>query len=379
MNKDENRGVAFSARMTFTDKQVLDQRYEPTRMYGRLNSSKDDGAFIHCNSWIQNNSVQQYNDLSFDIDRFMWENENQLVLTSASTNEDEIRPPGSSKNCLCVGAAQGYPNHTTVGDSAKGPTKDGRRKPDIMSIGCSIVSAKINSRCEVFLQKICASSWATAAMAGSAALVRQYFVDGHYPTGRRNILDSFKPSGALIKATLLNRTVDMTNVPGYPSDMEGWGLICLDRVLYLPGNKLKIKLWDIRNKFGLSTDEIHSYAVTVLTNSQPLKITLVFNDPPPVLRDFNQPIVNDLDLRVTSPNNEQVYFGNAIENGFSITKYSQDAVNNVEMVIVPNPQPGIWTIDIIGSSVKIGHPKQGYALVVTADQFVNPQKRDSNE
>ena len=175
MGKDENRGVAFGARMTFTDKAILDQRYESTGMFGRLNSSKDDGAFIHCNSWIQNNSVEQYNNFSFDIDRFMWENDDQLVLASASTNDDEIRPPGSSKNCLCVGATQGYPNHMTIGDSAKGPTTDGRRKPDIMIVGCSIVSAKSNRRCEVFLQKICASSWATAAMAGSATLVDSTF------------------------------------------------------------------------------------------------------------------------------------------------------------------------------------------------------------
>jgi hypothetical protein len=46
-------------------------------------------------------------------------------------------------------------------------------------------------------------------MAGYAVLVRQYFLDGFYPSGYANPSDSFSPSGALIKAILVNSAVEL--------------------------------------------------------------------------------------------------------------------------------------------------------------------------
>ena len=47
---------------------------------------------------------------------------------------------------------------------------------------------------------------ATPLIAGSAALVRQYFLSGAYPTGKANAANVFKPSGALVKAVLIRYT-----------------------------------------------------------------------------------------------------------------------------------------------------------------------------
>ena len=48
------------------------------------------------------------------------------------------------------------------------------------------------------------TSMATPLIAGSAALVRQYFLSGAYPTGKINAANAFKPSGALVKAVLIS-------------------------------------------------------------------------------------------------------------------------------------------------------------------------------
>lgn len=50
---------------------------------------------------------------------------------------------------------------------------------------------------------------ATPLVAASALLVRQYFQEGFYPTGRRQSGVGFAPSGALVKAVLLNGAVGM--------------------------------------------------------------------------------------------------------------------------------------------------------------------------
>src|SRR5581483_9074866 len=51
---------------------------------------------------------------------------------------------------------------------------------------------------------ISGTSFASAAAAGSALLVRQYFTDGFYPSGARNSSNTFTPSNALVKAVLIN-------------------------------------------------------------------------------------------------------------------------------------------------------------------------------
>lgn len=50
---------------------------------------------------------------------------------------------------------------------------------------------------------------ATPVVAGSAALVRQYFLDGYYPDGTPNPARRMEPSGPLVKAVLLGGTTHL--------------------------------------------------------------------------------------------------------------------------------------------------------------------------
>ena len=55
---------------------------------------------------------------------------------------------------------------------------------------------------------------ATPATAGVAAIVRQYFVDGYYPSGMQNATDSMDPSGVLIKTVIMNGAQQISTVSG---------------------------------------------------------------------------------------------------------------------------------------------------------------------
>jgi len=46
----------------------------------------------------------------------------------------------------------------------------------------------------------------TPVVAGAVALVRQYFVEGWYPTGAAVAADAYTPSGPLLKAVMLGET-----------------------------------------------------------------------------------------------------------------------------------------------------------------------------
>src|SRR3989442_6880441 len=59
------------------------------------------------------------------------------------------------------------------------------------------------------------TSMATPTTAGAATLVRQYFMDGWYPTGSPQPANGFTPSAALLKSMLINSGREMTGTGAY--------------------------------------------------------------------------------------------------------------------------------------------------------------------
>jgi Subtilase family len=343
-------------------------------MLAELTAAMGSGAFIHSNSWhdppaagVPAGTPTPYNQNASDVDTFTWTNENHLVLGSGGNVGEQIGPPGTAKNAICVNAAQADPNEMNLGDGNAGPTGDGRRKPDLMAVGCGINSAVAATACTTRPRRPCASSYATPHAAAAAAVVRQYFTEGWYPSGEKEAKNAFVPTGALLKAVLLNSTIDMTGVAGYPSPTEGWGIIKLDRTLYFRGGSRRLRVWDVRHVAGITDLSIQPHDLDVAEDAEQLKVTLVWSDPAPAAAAFANPVVNDLDLRVTAPDGTD-YRGNQLTNGVSTPGANgTDTVNNVEMVIVNNPVKGKWRLDVIGHvRVLTAGQGQGYALVATA-------------
>ena len=368
-----SRGNAWAARITYGNKNDLGS----STLYNYLVAAMNDRAAIHSNSWHLE-PIHQYSQTARDVDRFVWNNECNLVIGSSGNRGEKIGPPGTAKNALCVAASARYPDHMNLSDGNPGPTNDTRprRKPEIVAPGCDINSANGGTPCSIGLgapSPDCATSWATPAIAAAAAMVGQYFLEGWYPTGTQKSSDGFTPSGALLKATLLNSTVDMTGVDwneialsGYPGDLEGWGRLELNQSLYFAGDMRKLWVQDVRRINGLSSGESATHHVVVATNAAPLKITLVWSEPP-AQANCDDPVVNNLDLIVRSPGGAQTFLGNHFVNGESSPGGAPDDRNNVEMVLINNPMPGDWRITVRAGSVNIPGVLQSYALVATGD------------
>lgn len=365
------RGAAWAARLAIANRQDLSLYSGTASLLSELTAQAAAGATIHTNSWHENNvdSSNQaiYSQTAVDTDTFIWNNEDHLVLGSAGNNGEEQGAPGTAKNAICVAAAQADPNEMSIGDGNPGPTADGRSKPDLVGVGCSIQSATVSTTCGTGPRSACATSYSTPHIAGAAALVRQYYTEGWYPTGTPEPSRAFTPSGALLKATLLNSTRNMTGVTdGFPGPTQGWGIIRLDDALPFPGDPISIRVWDTRNVDGLATGETAEHHVDVATNTQRLKVTLVWTDPPSAANSTTG-LVNDLDLEVVSPDGTQTFLGNDFASGVSTTGGTADSTDNTEMVLINSPAPGDWTIRVAGTAVNVGAPGQGYALVASAD------------
>jgi hypothetical protein len=353
-------GLAYAAQLSHTRSSLVSGFGDsPSNFYGYLEDAHDDGARNHTNSWGDDGRTT-YTWWCVDIDRFSRDYEDDLVLF-AVTNLSTLKTPENAKNVLAVGATSQAPNQENHCTGGRGPTADGRRKPEIYLPGCGIQSASSSSSCGT--NSSSGTSMACPAVTGCAALVRQYYEDGFYPSGSGGLSGGFEPTAALVKATLLNGSNDMTGVNGYPSNQEGWGRALLDNSLYFTGEDIRQVVVDERNATGLGTGGLREHVIDV-SPAEEFRVTMVFTDEAAAHGVLLTP-VNDLDLEVEGP--DGLFLGNVFSGGTSTNGGSADPLNNVERFVLPAGgfTAGSWTIRVRGASVPSG--LQGYALHISGD------------
>lgn len=230
------------------------------------------------------------------------------------------------------------------------------------------------------------TSMAAADVSGTLALMQEFF---EQRLSRTN-------SPALMKALLINgaRSVGslyyLSTVGGVNS--QGWGLVNLPTTL--PGSLTNaipttnaMVMVDQNPADALATGQSRTYKISLspLARRQPLRVTLVWTDPPgnPVA---SLKLVNNLDLVVTNlDNTNYVYFGNDIPSRSDFTQVWRtnvapllDTVNNVENVYL-TPSQGIgsqlstnYSITVTGRRVNVNavtgqtnNVSQDYALVIS--------------
>lgn len=343
-----------------------------------------------------------YSQISQDLDAFLLANPDAVQIFAAgnfgtSWADGTTYVPGSisddghAKNVITVGGVMnGDSRHTMYLYSSNGPTNDGaaggRVKPDLVAPGQFLVSSE-NASDSDYGAMWSGTSFSAPVIAGAAALVRDYFSQGFYPTDASDPPLPLLPytSSALIKAMLINSTVWVqsasgytscsgTSFPGscYPNYDQGFGRPALDTVLE-PAGYRQLKVWE-----NLTTDlEVGELWSTTLNlkdiwqaGCTNLRVTLVWTDPPGDAA-VSPKLVNDLDLVVTiNPNsatNAITLLGNEGLNGAGVA----DHLNNVEDVLwTPDPAPLGKTkqvrIDVLGvSGTMTAIDPQSFAVVLT--------------
>lgn len=332
------------------------------------------GAMISSNSYgtsaEPDPSLDGYYTNDQAVDAASYDIEGQLIVFAAGNDgNDGIGHPGHAKNGLTVGAYGHGQSAQVAPFSGKGPAYDGRQKPDIMAPGVGIVSAAGDSDNSTppstvsnAVRPASGTSMATPTVSGGAALMRQYFMDGFYPSGSRTASDALTPSGALMKATLINGTEWGTRSPAID---QGFGRIHLDNNLYFNGDSRALRVWDLPNANGLRTGEEMRFKVQVPAGEE-FRATLTWFDPPAALGN-GQALINDLDLEVLF--NGQTYKGNNWNQGQTATGGNADGIDTVEQVRLTEPTAGEYEVVVKGTQVNGAGSartlKQGFALVTS--------------
>jgi subtilisin family serine protease len=239
-----------------------------------------------------------------------------------------------------------------VAFSSRGPTSDGRIKPDLVAPGTWILSTKSTmlSRTATGWRPFPGSpkyfymggtSMATPLAAGALTVLRQHLRRDHKIT---------TPSAALLKAVAIAGAARLPNTApaGTVVDShQGYGRVDVAAIAAPPvGVSLVLK----QNTKVITGQQVRT-TVNVTSAAAPLRIVLAYSDYP------GPSLVNNLNLVVTAPDGT-TRVGNQAEG----TKAALDVANNVEVVHVTKPAVGTWTIDVIGSNIPKG--PQPYALVV---------------
>jgi len=271
-----------------------------------------------------------------------------------------VSAPGTGKNVLTVGASENFRQTGTDGcgidntgaDNAKdiisfssrGPTSDGRKKPDIMAPGTHIQGAASRSVnydgsgvCDKYWpagQTLYAwssgTSHSTPGVAGAAALARQWFANQGWGT----------PTPAMVKAFLMTTPAYMTGVGAndtLPSNNQGYGRLDLGRAL---DGASSIRV-DETQVFG-AAGQTYTLSGTIASSSSPFRVMLAWTDAPGATS--GNAWVNDLNLEVTV--NGTLYLGNVFSGASSITGGTADTRNNTEAVFLPAGTTGSFSITV---------------------------------
>lgn len=329
------------------------------------------GARIHTNSWgdrEDSNPQNTYTAACQDVDDFMFTHPDMLILFAAGNSgpgTGSVGSPSTAKNGISVGATLRAASANSMASfSSCGPTADGRIKPDLTMPGSNIVSARNDTNAasnNCATTTMSGTSMASPAAAGMAALVRQYYTDGNYPTGAPVVANKFTPTGALVKATMLNSTKTMTGTGTgpVPNNCQGWGRVLLDDALFFTGDARKLLAFDDAGFPQGGAGQVKTFTVTVAAG-QALRTTLAWTDfpsTPAASANLN----NDLDLVVSGPSG--TFLGNVFSGSQSTTGGVADRKNNVEQVTLLAPAAGTYTVTV--RAFNVPSSAQTFSLVIS--------------
>jgi hypothetical protein len=342
-----NRGMAAGSNLFVVN-------YQTSFLDGQTVSLINSGEVVITNSSYSNGCNDGYTSVTRTVDTQMTDLPNLLHVFSAGNSNGSNCGYGAGgqwgnitgghkqgKNVIAT--ANVFFDGSLVTSSSRGPAHDGRIKPDISANGQNQISTAENNT----YQSFGGTSGAAPGIAGVSAQLYQA-----YSEANGNVL----PPAALIKATILNTANEAGNIG--PDYKFGWGII----------NGLRAAKLIEDNRFLSSTISqggSNDHTINVPANTKQVRFMVYWNDTP-ASPGADPALVNDLDLVVEDPNNNDLlpWILDPTPNATTLDLPATngiDRLNNVEQVLINNPTSGNYNINISGFNVPFG--PQEYFIV----------------
>lgn len=248
----------------------------------------------------------------------------------------------STKNVLSVGATDDNKNIESF--SSRGPTRDGRIKPEVVANGAFLYSTVPGGTYE----SMSGTSMSSPVVTGTAALLTQQW---------RKTFGGATPTPAALKTLLIAGAEDLGN-PG-PDYIYGFGFVdakaSADLIIADGGRGDRIRTLSVGQGALFETD------VTV-TSAQTLRLVISWLDPEVLILGgsdlADKTLVNDLDMKVVTPSGATVlpYVLDPHNPSANATR-AVNTVDNVEEVEVPNAAAGVYHVVVTGTKVPVSAPQ----------------------
>ena len=254
-----------------------------------------------------------------------------------------------AKDNLVVGSITNIPGGYQGSNSVKlsyfssvGPTSDGRIKPDVVAPGENIFFPGTNSLTSYTNQS--GTSFSAPAVTSALSLIVE-------ENNRQN-----GTNAQLLASTLRGlaiHTADAAGTNAGPNYKFGWGLFdAKNAVTLFAANAFSNGLPFIK-EIRLFDGDYIQFPVTVTNGTPQLKVTICWTDPatiafPAVVNPTNLALVNDLDLRIISPNGTTTNYPwvlNPTNPAAAATK-GDNFRDNIEQVVVPSPTAGNYLVQV---------------------------------
>ncbi|MEZ5083764.1 MAG: S8 family serine peptidase [Bacteroidales bacterium] len=267
-----------------------------------------------------------------------------------------------SKNVLTVGAVRETLDYNEPGDvlmssfSSWGPADDGRVKPDIVAKGVDVYSSVSNSN--TAYDSYNGTSMSSPNAAGTMALLQQHY---------QNLNGGIPMKAATLKGLVIHTADEAGPDPG-PDYMFGWGLVNAERAANIITNDQGQNVID---ELVLSAGNSYNRDIYVPDGVNELRITICWTDPAgipvtPQLNPLDAMLVNDLDLKVIDGNLNSYYPYklNPLDPAAAATNNEKNAVDNVELISIINPDEGTYTI-VVEHDGALQNNEQAFSIIIS--------------
>lgn len=261
------------------------------------------------------------------VDAAVW-NANQVVVFAAHNfgpGAGSVSIQGSSKNGLTVGNVPNYFQGADPGeisnDSGRGPTADGRWKPNVCAPGNGTVTCShVNPTGYTYGG---GTSMAAPHVTGLVAQLADHYSWLRYAPAR---------VASLLMATATTRNnVNLTTPGTTHHNTYGAGRVDAFRAHFMADGQMTTSNWG----FSLSANQGSSSDFTVEADVTRLVVCLHWIEAPPSV-GASKAVVNNLDLYIDAPPT----LDSALNTGEYVAQ--QSTVDNTEIRYITNPTPGTW-------------------------------------
>jgi Subtilase family len=320
------------------------------------------GSRIFSNSWGSDDRL--YTSYEYELDRFVLQHPDYVCVFAAGNEGDKkgtVGSPGSAKNCITVGAslntyASFYRKGTWGGNistldintlslqytneenmaafSSRGPTADGRIKPDIVVPGLFVLSAQAGSKDGfMFMQ---GTSMATPIVSRIVSMIIERLGSPSAPLVKSILVACSKHMhGGSQQAFLKENKLMFANLSSTPLGMNDYGHGRLHIDTFFNG------LLDLEDNLYVNRTLTRSY---YCLKSEEITIVMAYNDYPSI-PGLKATLVNNIDMFIehNARNTCVLYYPNGLT--------SRDMVNNVEKITLTVSKGDFVTIHILPGSI----------------------------